>query len=122
MMTKLIQAILFCLLTLAAYPALADTVSDLTDAYTADGAPLQQESTFTGFHGLLGAGLLSYQKNIGDSSRKGALLPLVALTYQDWAHWSIGGGGIWVLQADDHSAKLGVGIKYIREGQEIGVG
>lgn len=110
-MIKLIRTISFCLLTLTAYPVWPDTLSDLTDAYTADGAPVQTEQATSGFHGLLGAGLLSYQKNISDSSRKAGLLPLVTMTYQDWAHWSIGGGGVWLLQADDHSAKFGVGIK-----------
>jgi MipA family protein len=110
-MIKLIRAILFWLLTLTAYQAWSDTLSDLTDAYTADGVPAQTERDTSGFHGSLGAGLLSYQKNVSDNSRKAALLPLVMMTYQDWAHWSIGGGGVWLLQADDHSAKLGVGIK-----------
>lgn len=110
-MIKLIKTIIFCLLTLTAYPAWSDTLSDLTDAYTVDGVPVQTERATSEFHGSLGAGLLSYQKNVSDSSRKVALLPLVMMTYQDWAHWSIGGGGVWLLQSDDHAAKLGLGIK-----------
>jgi outer membrane protein len=110
-MLKIIKTSFCCLLTLAACPALSDTLSDITEVYTAEGVPGQTEEASSGFHGSLGAGLINYKKNISDSSRKTALLPLVTLTYEDWAHWNIGGGGVWLLQSEDRSARLGVGIK-----------
>lgn len=110
-MIKPIRTILFCLLTLTVYPAWADALSNITDAYTVDGAPVQMEWATSGFHGALGAWLLNYQKNVGDSTRKTSLMPLVLITYQDWAYFGLGGGGVWLMQAEDHSVKFGVSIK-----------
>jgi MipA family protein len=94
--------------------ARADSITDLTEVYTAEGVPVRVETTPSEFHGLIGAGLFNLEKNIGESSRKTVLLPLIILTYQDWAYWSIGGGGVWLLQSGDRSLKLGVGLKVHR--------
>jgi MipA family protein len=110
-MIKPIKTFIFCLLTLTAYPAWPDALTNLTDAYTVDGVPVQMERATSGFHGALGAWLLNYQKDLGDSLRKTSLLPLALITYQDWAYFGLGGAGVWLAQAEDHSVKFGVGIK-----------
>ncbi len=88
----------------------ADTAADLTEQYTDVGAA-SQLTRLAGFHGLIGAGLFNGERIIGEPQRRTTLLPIVIMTYEDWAYWSIGGGGIWLFQDQDHSMKLGIGVK-----------
>jgi outer membrane protein len=94
------------------YPAFADTAGDLTEVYTDTGVPRFGQTAVPGFHGILGVGLFNGERIIGDSRRRTIPLPVVLLTYQDWAYWSIGGGGVWLYQSDDHALKFGVGMKF----------
>ncbi len=88
----------------------ADTVADLTEQYAVAGAASQLTRP-AGFHGLIGAGLFNGERITGEPQRRTILLPIVIMTYEDWAYWSIGGGGLWLLQDQDHSMKLGIGVK-----------
>ncbi len=93
---------------------LADSISDLTEIYTAEGVTEEIATADSGFHGMAGAGFFNYEKNVGDGGRQNAVLPLIILTYQDWAYWSIGGGGVWLFQSGDRALKLGMGLKIHR--------
>ncbi len=105
---------LFCLLLLHIYcPAYADTATDLPEDYPAAGvmAPEKEETAApSGFHGLIGAGLFNYKRVVGDEDRRTVLLPLIMVTYQDWAYLRNSRGGVWLLQSDDRSLKFGAGI------------
>jgi hypothetical protein len=92
-MLNILVAGIFGLSVLCPGFAMADSIADLTEVYTAEGATEEIANTSSDLHGLAGAGLFNYEKNTGDGGRKNAVLPLVILTYQDWAYWSIGGGG-----------------------------
>ena len=94
--------------------ARADPISDLTEVYTAESATGEVTAAASDFHGFAGAGFFNYEKNTGDGGRKNAVLPLIILTYQDWAYWSIGGGGVWLFQSGDRALKLGMGLKIHR--------
>lgn len=113
-MLKILKAEFFSLQLLLVNSVLADAITDLTEVYTAEGVPGKTEAALSGFYGLIGAGLFNYEKIVGDRGRKNVLLPIVILTYQDWAYWSIGGGGVWLFQSEDRSVKLGVGLKVHR--------
>lgn len=93
------------------FPVYADSVADLTEEYTAAGVPDQEQPALSGFHGMVGAGLFNYKGTVGEEGRKNAFLPIVLMTYQDWAYWSVGGGGVWLIQSEDRSLKFGVGVK-----------
>lgn len=113
-MLNILVAGIFGLSVLCPGFAMADSIADLTEVYTAEGATEEIANTASDFHGLAGAGLFNYEKNTGDGGRKNAVLPLVILTYQDWAYWSIGGGGVWLFQSGDRALKLGMGLKIHR--------
>jgi len=111
-MAKIFLFVFLCMLLLCAGSfALADTAADLTEIYTDSGAPGLEYAAPSGIHGIIGVGLFRGERIIGDTRRRTALLPIVLMTYQDWAYWSIGGGGLWFFQSDDHSLKLGIGVK-----------
>jgi outer membrane protein len=86
---------------------------EATETYTDAGgaAQDQQASPPSGFHGLLGAGLFSGQRIIGDDGRRTGLLPIVLLRYKDVAYWRLTGGGVWLLQTEDHSLWFGAGVR-----------
>ncbi len=92
-------------------PAHADTAGELTEAYIDAGVPDGATITPSGFHGILGAGLVNGERIVGDARRRTVLLPLVLMTYEDWAYWSIGGGGVWLYHSDDRSLRFGLGLK-----------
>jgi len=89
----------------------ADTAADLTEDYTASGVPDREQDTPPAFHGIVGAGLFNYKKVVGDEGRRNIVLPIVLMTYKDRAYWSLGGGGVWLLQSEDRLLKFGVGVK-----------
>jgi outer membrane protein len=113
-MLKIFNAGFFCLTLMLVHSVFADSLTDLGEVYTAESAPGKTETAPSAFHGLLGAGLFNFEKIIGDNNRKTAVLPIIIMTYQDWAYWSIGGGGVWLLQSEDRRLKLGVGLKVHR--------
>jgi len=113
-MTNILKAGFFCLTLLFFNSASADSLTDLGEVYSTESLPGKTDAASSDFHGLLGAGLFNFQKIIGDNNRQTALLPIIILTYQDWAYWSIGGGGVWLLQSADRKLKLGVGLKVHR--------
>jgi MipA family protein len=113
-MPNIVKAGFFFLSLLLMNCACADSLTDLGEFYSAEDIPGKTDAAPSNFHGLLGAGLFNFQKIIGDNNRQTALLPIIILTYQDWAYWSIGGGGVWLLQSADRKLKLGVGLKVHR--------
>lgn len=92
-------------------PVLSDTVSDFVEDQTAAGIPGMEKNLPEGFHGLLGVGLFGYQKIAGSSGTDIVPLPVVLMTYRDWAYWSLAGGGVWLLQNGERSLKFGAGVK-----------
>ncbi len=39
------------------------------------------------------------------------MLPFVLMRYEDWAYWSLTGGGVWLAQSDDHALRFGAGVR-----------
>jgi outer membrane protein len=86
---------------------------EVTETYTDTGVPVQDQQVGapSGLHGILGAGLFSGQRIIGDDGRRTSLFPLVLMRYKDVAYWSLGGGGAWLIQTGDHSLRFGAGVR-----------
>jgi MipA family protein len=86
---------------------------EVTETFTDAGAASQdlQAVPPSGFHGLLGAGLFSGQRIIGDDGRRTSLFPLVLMRYKDLAYWSLTGGGVWLVQTANHSLRFGAGVR-----------
>lgn len=86
---------------------------EVTETYTDASAPAhdQQVSAPSGFHGILGAGLFSGQRIFGDEGKRTSLFPLVLMRYKDVAYWNLGGGGVWLIQTEDHSLRFGAGVR-----------
>lgn len=86
---------------------------EVTETYTDTGvsAQDQQVSRPSGFHGILGAGLFNGERIIGDDGRRTALFPFVLMRYKDVAYWSLGGGGVWLIQTEDRSLRFGAGVR-----------
>lgn len=93
-------------------PAYADTSTALTEVYTDTGVPAEEQPAAKGLHGILGAGFFNGERIVGIAHRRTVLLPIVLMTYKDWAYWSIGGGGVWLYHSDDRSLKFGAGLKF----------
>ncbi len=101
---------LFLFILVLSLPVRAE--EDATETYTDVGAPAAaQAARPSGLHGILGAGLFNGQRIIGDDGRRTALLPLVLMRYDDWAYWSLTGGGVWLAQSGDHSLRFGAGVR-----------
>jgi len=64
----------------------ADSITDLTEIYTAEDVVHMVKGTPSDFHGLIVAGLFNNEKVIGDSGQHNVLLPIFKMTYQDWAY------------------------------------
>lgn len=92
-------------------PAFADTTEDATEVYTDTGAPVPDLHKPPGLHGILGIALFSGQRIVGDDGMRTLPFPVIFMTYKDIAYWSIAGGGVWILQSEDHSLKFGAGIR-----------
>jgi MipA family protein len=89
----------------------ADEISDKNEVNTAATYSAQAQPSNTGLHAVLGAGVYVEQNMVGHNDVTVLPLPLIYFTYSDWADWSFGRGGVWLLQSSDHSLKLGVGMK-----------
>jgi len=91
--------------------AVADTIEEVTESYTdmqlSEGEPNHAEN----FHGILGAGVFTGERILGEGGRWTLPLPLVVMRYRDLAYWSITGGGVWLVQSDDHTARFGIGMR-----------
>lgn len=111
MFKSLVYVLTSAAVLLASCPAYADTATPLTEVYIDTGVPAEEQPAPTGFHGILGAGLFNGERIIGDAHRRTILLPIVLMTYEDLAYWSIGGGGVWLYHSDDRSLKFGAGLK-----------
>jgi outer membrane scaffolding protein for murein synthesis (MipA/OmpV family) len=114
MRNSVLLIVLSVVLLCAGRPAFADTAEDLTEDFIIAGAPERESPAQSNFHGMLGAGLFNYEKISGDDGRRTALLPIVIVTYKDIAYWTLGGGGVWLLQTDDHRLRFGLGIRLHR--------
>jgi outer membrane protein len=86
---------------------------EVTETYTDAGVPAQERQALrpSDFHGILGAALFSGQRILGDDGRRISLFPLLLMRYKDIAYWSLGGGGVWLVQAEDHSLRFGAGVR-----------
>jgi outer membrane protein len=111
-MKKLLSIILLSLALVS--PVFAETAGDLTEIYIDTGAPTPDQEKPSGFHGILGAGLFSGQRIIGDDGVRTVPLPVIFMMYKDIAYWNLGGGGAWLLNADDRSLRFGAGIRVQR--------
>jgi outer membrane protein len=107
---KIILFIILFSITLLS-SAFADTNEEVTEVYTDTGVPTPDQNKSSGFHGILGAGLFTGQRIIGDDGRRTSLFPLILMRYKDIAYWSIGGGGVWLLRSDDRSLRFGAGVR-----------
>ncbi len=87
---------------------------DLTETYTDAGVPVREgalEARPSGVHGILGGAFFGGKRIIGDNDTIAGLFPLVLLRYKDAAYWSLTGGGVWLLQTEDHSLRFGAGLR-----------
>ncbi|WP_169924103.1 MipA/OmpV family protein [Sulfurifustis variabilis] len=105
--TRPFGALLLCCLC---HTALADRVADITEVYAAAGVPGQEREPPAGWRAVVGLGLASAEEVVGDGERRTLVLPVLLMTYDDWAYWSIAGGGVWI-RSTDRSLHLGVGVK-----------
>jgi MipA family protein len=108
-MIRTLSILLFTITLIS--PAYADTTEELTEVYTDAGAPAADQAMPSGLHGILGAGLFSGQRIIGKGGVRTVPIPIILMLYKDTAYWSIGGGGVWLLQTDDRSLRLGAGVR-----------
>ena len=104
-------SILFLLSLFLFSPAFAGTTEEVTEVYTDVDSPVADQRGPSDFHGILGPGMFTWHKIIGDGGTQIALLPLVLVRYKDVAYWSIGGGGVWLLGTDDRSLRFGAGVR-----------
>src|SRR5512147_1862039 len=106
---------LYILLTLtllcAWRPASADNAAALTEVYADNGLPEWGRPGPEGLHGLIGEAWFRGDRVGGDPRLRGVFLPLVLMTWDDWAYWSITGGGVWLLHFVDMPAQIGAGVK-----------
>lgn len=91
----------------------SDTVEDATEVYTDTSGQVKDIDRFPpqGLHGILGAGIFSSQRIIGNGERRTGPLPIILMTYKGIAYWSLGGGGLWLVQNADRSLRLGMGVR-----------
>lgn len=91
-MFRLMASILLCTIMLFAWrPAYADIAAAFTEVYADNGVPDGGRPATEGLHGLLGAGWFKGDRIVGDPRYRTVLLPIVLLTWKDWAYWSITG-------------------------------
>lgn len=107
-MSGLMSMLLLLSFCVAAY---ADEEQDVTEVNAEAGLPVREQPAGAGFHGILGAGLFAHERIIGDAGYRALPFPFIFVTYSDWAYWSFAGGGVWLLQSQDHTMKFGVGVK-----------
>jgi len=111
-MFRLLAYVLICMLMLFAWrPAYADTAAAINEVYADNGLPDGGRPAREGLHGLLGAGWFKGDRIIGDPRRRTVLLPVVLLTWEDWAYWSITGGGVWLFRLEGLPLQFGAGVK-----------
>lgn len=111
-MSKASICVLLCVVMLGAWrPAYADTAAALTEVYADNGLPEWGRPVQKGLHGLIGAGLFRGDRLVSDPRTRTALLPVVLMTWDDLAYWSITGGGVWLLQFVDVPVRVGAGVK-----------
>ncbi len=108
-MKKVLMVLLFALVV----SLTARAEEEATETYTDVGgtAPAQAAAP-SGLHGIIGAAIFNGQRIIGDDGRRTALLPLVLMRYEDWAYWSLTGGGVWLAQTGDHALRFGAGVRF----------
>lgn len=92
-------------------PAFADTAADISEDSTASGIPERETAAQTGLHGLIGAGMFSFEKIVGDGGRRIFPLPIVIAAYDSRLYMSIASVGIWLLRSDDRTVRFGAGLK-----------
>jgi MipA family protein len=111
--TKLSLCGMLCLFLLLCVSNLvyADETADLVEPSAVTGVLVQEQPATEGFHGLLGAAVIGGQRIVGQKNTFVLPLPIIFLTYSDWAYWSFVSGGVWAFQSHDHSMKIGVGIR-----------
>jgi hypothetical protein len=77
-----------------------DNAGDLTEVCMAAGVLALERVTLFDLHRIIGTGLFSLKKSIGDSDCTTVPLPLIIITYTDRASWSLGGNGVRLLRAE----------------------
>ena len=107
------------LLLHSAERAHADETADFAEPTAVTGTLAQELPEAKGLHGLLGAGVIGGMRIVGEKNEYVLPVPLVFLTYSDWAYWNFLSGGVWPVQSPDHSMRLGIGIK-VRPGWRPG--
>jgi outer membrane scaffolding protein for murein synthesis (MipA/OmpV family) len=104
--------ILLCAIILCAWrPAFADSAAALTEVYGDNGLPEWGKPKPEGLHGLLGPALFRGDRIIGDPRPRTTVFPFVLMTWDDFAYWSITGGGVWLLHFVDLPLRIGAGVK-----------
>lgn len=112
-LTTVVRCLLAAVVLITGLTAYAqDYATELNQMYGDIEANAKQPSAW---HGFLGAGVLGTQQASGDS--KGFIVPLISISYKDIAYWQVARGGVWLLQSDDRSARVGVVLK-IRRGYD----
>jgi MipA family protein len=120
-MLRSLHSILVCLVILCAWrPAYADIAAALTEVYADNGLPNEERYPSEGLHGFLGTGLARGDRMVGNPRLETVLLPVVLMTLDDWAYWSITGGGVWLPRFVDVPVRMGVGVK-VHPGYRPGV-
>jgi outer membrane scaffolding protein for murein synthesis (MipA/OmpV family) len=111
-MLRAMAYILVCAVMLCVgRPASADMAAALTEVYGDNGLPEWGRPVSEGLHGLLGAALFRGDRIEGDPRIRNVLLPVALMTWDDWAYWSITGGGVWLFHFVDIPVRIGAGVK-----------
>ena len=104
--------ILFTLTLLCAWrPASADNAAALTEVYGDNGLPEWGRPGPQGLHGLLGEAWVRGDRIGGDPRLRAAFLPVVLMSWDDRAYWSLTGGGVWLLHFVEIPVRIGAGVK-----------
>ena len=111
-MSRVSIYVLLCVVMLCAWrPAYADTAAAFTEVYADNGLPDWGRPAPEGLHGLVGAAWFKGDRLVGDPRRRTILLPLVLLTWEDRAYWSVTGGGVWLYDSHHWPLRIGAGVK-----------
>lgn len=84
-----------------------DEFTELDAAYT--GMPMPKLTRAGNWHGLVGGAVMVLQQPIAD--KRSFVLPLVAVTYRNTVYWHFGQLGVYVVNSNDHRARLALAVK-----------
>ncbi len=103
---------IFIIIVCFAFYSPAFAVEEVTEIYRDTGVPTREGVSETeGLHGTVGGRIYAVERIRGHDGGIIVLGPMILMRYNDLVYWSFGGGGVWLLQTDDHSFRFGIGLR-----------